>query len=93
MEHVFVSLNLEKASWVKNTKREEMLQPEAKRKQASWVKMSKREEILQPEAERKQAGWVKMPKLEELLQLERKRKLTRPQGRCYIDNCDVNGII
>lgn len=63
---------------------------EAVRKQVDWVKMSKREEMPQPEAVRKQAGWVKMPKLEELLQLERKRKLTRPQGRCYTDNCDVN---
>lgn len=67
-----------------------MLQPEAERKQVDWEKMPKREEMLQLEAKRKQASWVKMPKLEELLQLERKRKLTRPQGRCYTDNCDVN---
>ena len=52
--------------------------------------MSKTEEMPQPEAVRKQAGWVKIPKLEELLQLERKSKLTRPRGRCYTDNCDVN---
>ena len=75
------------------SKMEEMPQPEAERKQADWVKMSKREEMPQPEAERKQADWVKMSKLEELLQLERKRKLIRPQGRCYTDNCDVNGKI
>ena len=41
---------------------EEILQPEAERKQANWVKMSKRKEILQPEAERKQAGWMKNAK-------------------------------
>ena len=49
---------------------EEILQPEAERKQAGWVKMSKSEEMLQPEAARKQVGWVKMPKREEMPQQE-----------------------
>ena len=34
-------------------KREEMLQPEAKKKRASWVKNTKPEEMLQPEAKKK----------------------------------------
>ena len=67
-----------------------MPQPEGKRKQEDWVKNTKPEEMPELEAVRKQAGWVKIPKLEELLQLERKSKLTRPQGRGYTDNCDVN---
>ena len=66
----FVSLTLEKASWVKMLKLEEKLQPEAERKQASWVKMSKLEKKLQPEAKRKQASWVKMSKQEEMPQPE-----------------------
>ena len=78
------------ADWVKMSKREEMPQPEAERRQADWVKNTKSEEMPQLEGKRKQVDWEKMPKREEMLQLERKRKLTRPQGRCYTDNCDVN---
>ncbi len=70
----FVSLTLEKASWVKMPKSEEIPQPEAKIRQASWVKNTKLEEMPKPEAKGKQAYWVKNTKTEEMPQLEGKRK-------------------
>ena len=39
------------------SKREEMPQLEAERKQAGWVKMPKREEMLQSERVENQADW------------------------------------
>lgn len=44
---------------MKMSKREEIPQPEAKRKQAVWVKMPKREEMLQPETN-KSSRWLRI---------------------------------
>ena len=41
----------------KNSKQEEIPQPEADRKQAGWVKSGGTGKTPQPEAKRKQAGW------------------------------------